>query len=283
MAAPFFSTPWQPYVYQSPQNAVTPFQIFGGDGQIVQIILKSEEKAFAKPGTMCYMSGSIQMDYNFTPVNEMSLLQWLFGKSVTSIVFFNSGLDMGFVGIAAPSPARVLPIDLSSVGGEIVCQSDAFLCCLSDVTVTNTYGRRVPRDIPIEELILTWKLVGRGLAFMVAGGSGILCKKSLEDGEEIVADAANIVAMTTAITMTFTNIHTWNRVIFGGDIQLAVQLKGPGIVFVQSLPFKRLSRTISRSISSPGLRAYQKFFLLMGLIILSASVITAVALLLTEV
>ncbi|KAG5540768.1 hypothetical protein RHGRI_020864 [Rhododendron griersonianum] len=36
MAAPFFSTPFQPYVYQSPQQDVTPFQILGGEAKIVQ-------------------------------------------------------------------------------------------------------------------------------------------------------------------------------------------------------------------------------------------------------
>ncbi|KAI6702295.1 hypothetical protein NL676_011431 [Syzygium grande] len=43
MAAPFFSTPFQPYVYQSPQDAVIPFQILGGEAQVVQIMLKSQE------------------------------------------------------------------------------------------------------------------------------------------------------------------------------------------------------------------------------------------------
>jgi hypothetical protein len=51
MAAPFFSTPFQPYVYQSQQDTITPFQILGGESQVVQIMLKSEEKVIAKPGT----------------------------------------------------------------------------------------------------------------------------------------------------------------------------------------------------------------------------------------
>lgn len=61
-------------------------------------------------GTLCYMSGSIQMDNNYLPENEGGVWQWLFGKSLTSIVFFNPGPEDGYVGIAAPSPARILPV-----------------------------------------------------------------------------------------------------------------------------------------------------------------------------
>lgn len=59
---------------------------------------------------MCYMSGSIQMDNVFLPENDGGVWQWLFGKSMTSIVFSNAGPNDGFVGIAAPSPARIFPV-----------------------------------------------------------------------------------------------------------------------------------------------------------------------------
>lgn len=62
---------------------------------------------------MCYMSGSIQMENIYVPENEGGLWQWIFGKSLTSIVLFNSGPDDGFVGIAAPSPGRILPVSFN--------------------------------------------------------------------------------------------------------------------------------------------------------------------------
>lgn len=59
---------------------------------------------------MCFMSGSIEMDNVFLPENEVGMWHWLFGKSVTSIVLRNPGPSDGFVGIAAPSLARILPV-----------------------------------------------------------------------------------------------------------------------------------------------------------------------------
>ncbi|PPD99431.1 hypothetical protein GOBAR_DD03548 [Gossypium barbadense] len=65
MVAPFLSTPFQPYVYQSQQDAVIPFQILGGEAQILQkIMLKPQEEVIAKPGSVmdiiqlhCLVSG----------------------------------------------------------------------------------------------------------------------------------------------------------------------------------------------------------------------------------
>ena len=61
-------------------------------------------------GCMCYMSGSIQIENVYVPENEAGMWQWLFGKSVASIFLLNSGSSDGFVGIAAPFLARILPV-----------------------------------------------------------------------------------------------------------------------------------------------------------------------------
>ncbi|KAL6210851.1 hypothetical protein ACLB2K_016081 [Fragaria x ananassa] len=103
-----------------------PFQIFGVETQQLQIMLKPQEKVIAKPGSDCFISGSIEM-----------------------------GICDRFVGIAAPSLARILPIDLAMFGGEILCQLT-----------------RWARDIiPGAGGFLRHKLSSQGLAFIIAGGS----------------------------------------------------------------------------------------------------------------
>ncbi|CAA6658549.1 unnamed protein product [Spirodela intermedia] len=280
MAAPVFSTPFQPYVYQSPQAVVTPFQILGGEAQIVQIMLKPQEKVTARPGSMCYMSGSIKMDNVFLPENDGGVWQWLFGKSMTSIILSNAGPHDGFVGIAAPSPARIFPIDLANFGGEILCQPDAFLCSLNEVTVTNTVDQRARIVLAGAEGILRQKLVGQGLAFLTAGGSVV--QKTLEAGEVLVVDAASIVAMTSAIDLQLKNTNPLRRVVFGGDNQMAATLTGPGIVFIQSLPFYRLSQRVARSVTSPSMRENPKFLIQVAIFFFVAYVMIVSSLILTE-
>nr|GEX38749.1 tryptophan RNA-binding attenuator protein-like protein [Tanacetum cinerariifolium] len=252
MAAPFFSTPFQPFVYQGQQEDVTPFQILGGEAQIVQIMLKPDEKINARPGCMCYMSGSTQMENVYAPENEAGMWQWLFGKHVTSTVFLNNGSSDGFIGIAAPSLARILPIDLTKFGGEILCQPDAFLCSIGDVKISNTFDQRARNVVPGVEGFLRQKLSGQGLAFIIGGGSVV--QKNLEVGETLAVDMSSIVALPSTVNVQIKYNGPMRRVVFGGDNLVTAMLTGPGIVFIQSLPFPRLSQRIARAVTSPNMR-----------------------------
>ncbi|KAM7494062.1 hypothetical protein LguiB_028671 [Lonicera macranthoides] len=281
MAAPFFSTPFQPFVYQSQQENVIPFQILGGEAQIVQIMLKPQEKVIAKPGTMCYMSGSVQMEHVYVPENEAGIWQWLFGKSVTSTVLLNSGPNDGFVGVAAPSLARILPIDLAMFGGELLCQPDAFLCSINDVKVSNTVDQRARNIVAGVEGFLRQKLSGQGLAFIIGGGSVV--QKNLEVGEVLSVDMSSIVAVSATINVQVKYNGPMRRVVFGGENLITAVLTGPGIVFIQSMPFQRLSQRIARAVTSPNVRDNPKFFVQIAIFFFLAYVVVVSSIILTDI
>ncbi|KAJ0242677.1 Altered inheritance of mitochondria protein 24 [Hirschfeldia incana] len=282
MAAPFFSTPFQPYVYQSQQDTVTPFQILGGEAQVVQIMLKSEERVIAKPGSMCYMSGSVEMENTYTPEQEVGVLHWIFGKSVTSLLLRNTGPNDGFVGVAAPYFARILPIDLAMFGGEILCQPDAFLCSVNDVKVVNSLDLRARNVVAAgSEGFLRQRISGQGLAFILAGGSVV--QKVLEVGEVLTIDVSCIAALTPSVDVQIKYNTPLRRALFGGDNLATATLTGPGIVFIQSLPFHRLSQRIARSVTSPNMRENPRLMIQVALFAFLAYVVILSSLLLTEV
>ncbi|GAV72821.1 AIM24 domain-containing protein [Cephalotus follicularis] len=281
MAAPFFSTPFQPYVYQSPQDVVIAFQILGGEAQVLQIMLKPQEKVVARPGSMCFMSGSIEMENVYIPEIEVGMWQWIFGKRVTSIVLRNAGSTDGFIGIAAPSLARILPIDLAMFGGELLCQPDAFLCSVNDVKVSNTVDQRARNVVAGVEGFLRQKLSGQGLAFIVAGGSVV--QKNLDVGEVLAVDVSCIVALTSLVNVQIKYNGPMRRAVFGGDNLVTAVLTGPGIVFIQSLPFHRLSQRIARAVTSPNMRENPKFFVQIAIFFFLAYVVIVSSLILTDV
>jgi len=259
---------------------VIPFQILGGEAQIVQIMLKPQEKVIAKPGSMCYMSESIQMENVFVAENEAGVWQWLFGKNVTSIVLLNAGLSDGFVGIAAPSLARILPIDLAMLGGELLCQPDVFLCSMNDVKVTNTVVQRPLNAVVGAEGFLRQKLSGQGLAFIVAGGSVV--QKNLEVGEVLAVDVACVVAISATVNVQVKYNGPIRRVVFGGENLATTVLTGPGIVFIQSLPFHRFSRRIARAVTSTNMRENPKFYFQIFIFFFLAYVVILSSIILTD-
>eukprot|EP00250_Pteridium_aquilinum_P013384 c21310_g1_i1 orf=519-1367(-) len=281
MAAPALSTPFQPYVYQSPQAACVPFQILGGEAQIVQIMLKFQEKILAKPGSMCYMSGMIQMENILPPENAgVNVWQLVFGRSPSTTVYTNVGTQDGYIGIAAPSLSRILPIDLAMFGGEIICQPDAYLCSINDVTVVPTIMRRVRTGIFSGEGFLMHKLTGQGLAFIAVGGS--IIQKNLAQGEVIVVDAGCVIAMTTSIDMQIRHLGGVRRTVFGVAGAHAAHLTGPGVVFIQSLPFHRLASKIARSVAAPTMRDNPRFLVQVAVSLLVVYAIVLYLLILTE-
>jgi hypothetical protein len=87
-------------------------------------------------GSMCFMSGSVEMENAYLPENEVGIWQWLFGKTINNIVVRNSGQSDGFVGIAAPYFARILPVctclnclnnRLLLLFFQIKCQNSSFV------------------------------------------------------------------------------------------------------------------------------------------------------------
>ncbi|KAL6556263.1 hypothetical protein OROGR_005551 [Orobanche gracilis] len=266
---------------ESPQDAVTPFQILGGEAQIVQIMLKPHEKVIAKPGSMCYMSGSVQLENVYVPENEAGVWQWLLGKTVTSIVLHNTGSTDGFVGIAAPTLAKIIPIDLALFGGEILCQPDAFLCSINDVKVNNTVDLRAHNVIASAEGFLRQKLYGQGLAFIVGGGSVV--QKNLEVGEVLAVDVSCIVAVSSSVNVQIKYNGPIRRALFGGDNVVTAVITGPGIVFIQSMPFHRLSQRIARAVTSPNMRDNPKFFFQIAIFFFLAYVVVVSSLILTDI
>ncbi|XP_024524736.1 uncharacterized protein LOC9654237 isoform X1 [Selaginella moellendorffii] len=285
MAAPASSTPFQPYVYQSEQSAAaTAFQIFGFEAQILQIMLKPQEKIQAKSGSMCYTSGSIQAEVNVPQENAgVGVLQWMMGRPDTSTTFTNAGSEDGYIGLGAPSLARILPIDLAVFGGEIICQREAFLGSVNDVTVKHLTPRRVRVGYFGADVggLLTQKLVGQGLAFITAGGS--VLQKKLTRGELLVVDIGCLVAMTSAVECEIKQASpAARRAFFGGECPFQAHLTGPGVVFIQSLPSQRLAHKIARTISAPHFRDNPRFFISAGVFLFLAYAMIFASLLLAE-
>eukprot|EP00850_Spirogloea_muscicola_P007702 SM000039S14532 [mRNA] locus=s39:614398:617472:- [translate_table: standard] len=228
MAAPTINTPFQPYVYQSPQAVITPFQILGGEAQIVQILLLPGQIVQAEPGAMCYMSGSINVATIIGPGGFVaSFRRWVSGESFFTNTFVNRGPLDGYIGFATPTLAKILPM----YGGEIICQRDAYLCSINEVMVTSEVTKRVR--------------VG------IFGGEETVVQKNLGQGEVVVVDAGCVVAMTKTVDFDIKYVGSIKRAIFGGEGLFYAHLTGPGVVFLQSLPFSRLARRVHEVMAIP--------------------------------
>jgi len=164
------------------------------------------------------------------------------GESLFMTAFTNEGMGKKKVSFAAPYPGKIIPMDLSEKNGKIICQKDAFLAAAKGVTVGIEFQRKMGVGFFGGEGFIMQKLEGDGMAFVHAGGT--IYKKVLEVGETLRVDTGCLVAMTGDIDYNIEYVGGIKTALFGGEGLFFATLRGPGTVWVQSLPFSRLASRI---------------------------------------
>lgn len=227
------------------------FTVYGDDMQFVEIGLDGGESVVAEAGAMMYMDGGIEFNSEFgdgsgrdSGKGVMGMLMGagkrvLTGESLFMTVFTNRSGGKKVVAFAAPYPGKIIPFDLSEHGGQIICQRDAFLCAAKGIEIEIAFQKKIGAGLFGGEGFIMQRLKGDGLAFMHAGGT--IIKKDLKQGEMLKIDTGCLVSMETSVDYNVEFVGNIKSAIFGGEGLFFATLKGPGNVWLQSLPFSRLA------------------------------------------
>ncbi|ASS74562.1 TIGR00266 family protein [Tumebacillus algifaecis] len=228
------------------------YKVFGDDMQFVEIELDPHESVVAEAGSLMMMEDAIQMETIFGDGSQSSggLMGKLFGagkrlltgESLFMTVFTNVGHGKKHVSFAAPYPGKIIPMDLARLGGKVICQKDAFLCAAKGVSVGIDFQRKLGTGFFGGEGFIMQKLEGDGLAFVHAGGT--IYERQLQPGEVLKIDTGCLVAMTRDVNYDIQFVGGVKTALFGGEGLFFATLKGPGKVWIQSLPFSRLASRV---------------------------------------
>jgi uncharacterized protein (TIGR00266 family) len=249
------------------------YQIFGQEMQYVEIELDPQEIVIAEAGSFMMMDNNIQMETIFGDGSEQQ--SGLFGKllnagkrvltgeSLFMTAFINQNNSKGKVSFASPYPGQILPIDLTEFQGKFICQKSSFLCAAKGVSVGIEFSKKLGRGFFGGEGFIMQKIEGDGLAFVHSGGT--LAKKELRAGEVLKVDTGCIVGFTKDVDYDIEFIGGIKNSVFGGEGLFYATLRGPGTVYVQSLPFSRLADRIIASAPRSGGNNREEGSLLGGL------------------
>lgn len=224
------------------------YELFGEEMQYVEITLSPSESVVAEAGGFMMMEDGVQMKTIFGDGSDaggfMNKLfsagkRLLTGESLFMTLFQNQTSRDRQISFASPFPGKIVPIDLSSFGGKFICQKDAFLCAAQGVTIGIEFSRKLGRGLFGGEGFIMQKLEGNGLAFIHAGGT--LAKKELKPGEILKVDTGCIVGFSSQVDYDVQLVGGIRNTLFGGEGMFFATLRGPGTVYLQSLPFSRLA------------------------------------------
>ena len=249
------------------------YRVCGEEMQFVEIELDPAEAAVAEAGSMMYMEDGIAMETIFGDGRQQrrgfldSLLRarkrWLAGESLFMTVYHNQGSVRRKVAFGAPYPGKILPIHLAQLGGELIAQKDSFLCAARGVSVGIAFQKRIGVGLFGGEGFIMQRLQGDGWAFIHAGGT--LFERELAAGEVLRVDTGCIVAFTPGVDYDIQFVGGIKTALFGGEGIFFATLRGPGHVWLQSLPFSRLADRIYSATPKAGGKGREEGSLLGGL------------------
>lgn len=225
------------------------YTIHGAEMQYVEIELDPGESAVAEAGAMMYKDAWVQMETvfgdgsNVNPGLMGKLLgagrRLLSGETLFTTVFTHTGEGKARVAFAAPYPGKILPVDLREVEGRLICQKDSFLCAARGVSLGIYFQRKILTGLFGGEGFVMQKLEGDGLVFVHAGGT--ILQRELAPGEVLHVDTGCVVAFRDTVDFDIVKAGGIKTMLFGGEGLFFATLRGPGTVWLQSLPFSRLA------------------------------------------
>jgi uncharacterized protein (TIGR00266 family) len=228
------------------------FKIYGDDMQFVEVELDPMEAVVAEAGGMMFMEDGIQMETIFGDGSQQNSgflgtlmgagKRLLTGESLFMTVFQNRGMGKKKVAFGAPYPGKIIPVNLAELGGEVLCQKDSFLCAAKGVSVGIAFTKRFGAGLFGGEGFILQRLQGDGLGFVHAGGT--IYQRDLAPGEMLRVDTGCIVAFTNGVDYDIQMVGGIKSALFGGEGLFFATLRGPGRVWLQSLPFSRLAGRI---------------------------------------
>ncbi len=221
---------------------VIDFKIYGDDMQTVEVELDPREAVRAEAGAMMYMENGIEMQTSTDGGIFKGVKRMFTGESFFITSFMNNGAGKKHVAFAAPYPGKIIPLDLAKLGGNFICQKDAFLCAAQGVEIEVEFTKRLGAGIFGGEGFILQRLTGNGMSFIHAGGT--IIKRVLAPGETLRVDTGCLVAFEPAIDYNIKFIGGFKNSLFGGEGLFMAHLTGPGLVYLQSLPFSRLADRI---------------------------------------
>jgi uncharacterized protein (TIGR00266 family) len=228
------------------------YRIFGEEMQYVEVELDPNETAMAESGAFLMMDDGIQMQTIFGDGSKpaQGLLgklmsagkRVLTGESLFMTAFTNVGQGKKRVSFASPYPGKIIPLDLQELNGKVVAQKDSFLCAAKGVSIGIELQRKLGTGLFGGEGFIMQKLEGDGMAFVHAGGH--VFERILQPGELLRVDTGCIVAYTQTIDYDIQFVGGIKNSLFGGEGLFFATLRGPGKVWLQTLPISRLAGRI---------------------------------------
>ena len=223
------------------------YRIFGTTMQAVAIELPDGQTIFSERGGMSWMSGSVRMQTNMEGGLGGAFKRMFSGESIFMVNFTAQG-GTGLVGFSAELPGKIVTLSLAS-GQQMICQKDAFMCAERSVALDIHFRRKLGAGFFGGEGFIMQRLTGPGLAFVELDGEVI--EYTLDVNQVLKVDTGHVAMYEPTVGFDIEIVRGFKNVLFGGEGLFLTTLRGPGRVWLQTMPAMNLAKKLAQYMPSP--------------------------------
>ena len=224
------------------------YEIAGTVLPSADVYLEAGESVYTESGGMAWMRGDIAMATNTRGGLLAGLGRSLAGESLF-MTTYSCQSGSGLVTFTPEAPGRILPFELAA-GQSLICQKDAFMVAQESVTLEMHFRKRLGAGLFGGEGFILQKITGPGVVLLEIAGD--VREFELAQGESMKVDPGHIALYEPTIDYDIAAVRGLKNVLFSGEGLFLATLKGPGKVWLQTMPLSNLAAKIRKYIPSKG-------------------------------
>jgi len=222
------------------------YKIIGTTMQAVVLEVPAGQTVFSERGGMSWMSANVQMQTNMEGGLGGAFKRMFSGESIFMVNFTPQG-GPGIIGFSAEFPGKIVPLNLGP-GQTMICQKDAFMCAERSVSLDIHFRRKLGAGLFGGEGFIMQKITGPGLAFVELDGE--IVEYTLEANQMLKVDTGHVAMYEPTVNFDVEIVRGFKNILFGGEGLFLTTLRGPGRVWLQTMPAMNLAKKLAQYMPS---------------------------------
>ena len=215
---------------------------------VLLVNLTPGQRIYSSSGGMSWMTDRIEMETNTGGGLGRMFKRALSGESLFIVDYYvNQG--EGEVAFASEFPGKIIPLNLAN-GEQMIVQKDSFMCAEKTVDVDMHFRKRLGAGLFGGEGFILQKLTGPGMAFVNFDGE--IVEKTLAPGEVLRVDTGHVAMFQPSVSFDVEIVKGFRNILLGGEGLFLATLRGPGKVFLQTMPMTKLAQKIGQYMPQAG-------------------------------
>jgi uncharacterized protein (TIGR00266 family) len=209
----------------------------------LEVYLSQNESMYTESGGMAWMRGNIEMKTNTKGGLMKGLGRALAGESLFMTTYTSNDPGEAFIVFTPEAPGKILDVKLEA-GQSLICQKDAFMCAEDSVDLKMEFRKKLGAGFFGGEGFILQRVTGPGTVFFEIPGE--VRDYTLAAGEQMKVDPGHIAVFEPTVDYDIAMVKGLSNVLFGGEGLFLATLKGPGKIWLQSLPLSNLAGKLAK-------------------------------------